>query len=483
MTSSVLTRPPAHAAAHRVRPGLLLSVLLAGQFMAILDVSVVNVAAESIKVDLSASGAALQLVVAGYTIAYAVLLVTGARLGDRLAHRRVFLAGLALFTLASLACGLAWSTNSLVALRFVQGIGAALMVPQVLSLIQRNFSGPARARALGQYAAVIAGGAVVGQVLGGLLVSADLFGTGWRPVFLINVPVGALLLVLAARWLPRDAGEPGRRFDRAGLITLALAVLLLVVPLVLGHETGWPLWGWLAMAGSVLAFAVFVLVERRAAAPLAPASVLRAPGLRAALMALALTMAGYGGFLFSTALHLQAGLGYRPLRAGLTFVVAAGCFGVASLNWRRVPARWYPALPPVGFSLGALGLLGIALDVRAGTGLGALFWLGEAVYGIGFGAGFSPVIALALARVPVAEAADASGLLTTMTQLAQVIGVATFGTIYLSVSPSGHALAITSVLEAAAAALAAFGLAATTLLGRRGRGGKQDRDLRRGSAR
>src|SRR5271167_221151 len=205
-----------------VRPGLILAVVLIGQFMAVLDASIVNVAAPSIHASLHASGAGLQLVVAGYTITYAVLLVTGARLGDILGHRRVFLAGLVLFTLASLGCGLAGTASLLIALRFVQGAGAALMIPQVLSLIQRTHAGPARARAMSRYSAVLAGGAVVGQLVGGLLISANLF----------NSPIGVLLLVVGVRGLPHGKGEPGRTLDLAGLALLTPAVLAFVLPLV-----------------------------------------------------------------------------------------------------------------------------------------------------------------------------------------------------------------------------------------------------------
>src|SRR6202451_2411179 len=214
--TNILTRDPGVAAVrrdHPVRAGLVLAVVLIGQFMAVLDASIVNVAAPSIHASLHASGSGLQLVVAGYTITYAVLLVTGARLGDIFGHRRMFLAGLVLFTLASLGCGLAASAAFLVALRFVQGAGAALMIPQVLSLIQRTHAGAARARAMSRYAAVLAGGAVVGQVVGGLLISANLFGSGWRPGFLVNVPIGAALLAVGARALPRGRGEPGRTLD------------------------------------------------------------------------------------------------------------------------------------------------------------------------------------------------------------------------------------------------------------------------------
>jgi len=190
-------RQDAAGAAPPGRPGLILGLVLGGQFMALLDLTIVNVAVPSMRTDLGASGAAMQFVVAGYTIAYAVLLITGARLGERLGYGRVFESGLALFTLFSLACGLAPDTGALIGFRLAQGVGAALMVPQVMSLIQRTFTGPSRVRALSVYTAVLATGGLAGQVLGGVLVSADLFGSGWRPVFLVNVPIGLALLVAA----------------------------------------------------------------------------------------------------------------------------------------------------------------------------------------------------------------------------------------------------------------------------------------------
>jgi MFS family permease len=215
MTTTTVAPVPAPVLPSTARPGLVLFVLLVGQFMAILDVSIVNVAVPTIRTDLATSSAGLQLIVAGYTISYAVLLVTGARLGDRFGASRAYRSGLALFTLASLACGLAPTAGSLIAFRVVQGVGAAVMMPQIMSLIQRTFSGAARARALSLYAAVIACGAVVGQVVGGLLVSADLFGTGWRPVFLVNVPIGLALLVLARRGLTATGGDRARKMDPA----------------------------------------------------------------------------------------------------------------------------------------------------------------------------------------------------------------------------------------------------------------------------
>ena len=226
MTQPAGPDPTADRLSRRLK--LVLAVVLAGQFMAVLDASIVNVAIPAIRMDLGASGAELQLIVASYVIAYAVLLITGARLGMRFGFRRTFVSGLALFTVASLACGLAPTGQALVVVRAIQGAGAALMVPQVFSLIQRNFTGPSRAQALSLWAATLALGGLVGQVLGGVLVSADILGTGWRPVFLVNVPIGIVLIVGATRLLPRDVPERSRPLDVRGLITLGAAVLLLV---------------------------------------------------------------------------------------------------------------------------------------------------------------------------------------------------------------------------------------------------------------
>src|SRR6516225_7391857 len=266
------------AAARGPRAGTVLAIVLTGQLMAVLDATIVNVAVPSMHADLHASGAGLQLIVAGYTIAYAVLLVTGARLGDIVGHRRMFRAGVLVFTLASLGCGLAPSAGLLIGLRFVQGAGAAVMIPQVLSLIQRTYSSPGpRARAMSLYATVLAGGAVLGQVVGGLLISADLFGSTWRPVFLVNVPVGIAVLVLSGL-LPRGRNLSGRVLDLPGLAVLTPAVLAFVLPLVLGQPLGWPAWGWALLAASVGGFALLGFVEHRVAhrggQPILPRSLL-----------------------------------------------------------------------------------------------------------------------------------------------------------------------------------------------------------------
>jgi MFS family permease len=454
------------------RAGAILAILLIGQFMAILDVSIVNVAAPTIRADLDLSGGGLQLVVAGYTISYAVLLITGARLGDRLGHGRVFQVGLALFTLASLACGLAPTGPALIVFRVVQGVGAAAMMPQVMSLIQRSFTGGARARALSLYSAVIACGAVVGQVFGGVIVSADLFGTGWRPVFLVNVPIGLLLLGAARRTLPVDRGDPDRRMDPSGVVTLSAAVLLFVVPLVLGHQEGWPTWCWVSLAASAAVLALFVSVERglaaRGGSPLVSAAVLRAPGMAVGCAALLLALVTYGGFLFITALHLQSGLGDSPLRAGLTFAPAAIGFAATGLTWRLLPQRWHAPIIPGGLLAAAALYLALGLVLRDGSPAGATAELILLLLGMALGLAFSPMITVTLSHVPLSAAADASGVLVTVFQLGQVVGVATMGTLYLSLVnaggavSSGHAYAWTSA-AIAACALVAAGFAATVV--------------------
>ncbi|MGW3492288.1 MFS transporter [Streptomyces sp. NPDC001020] len=444
--------------------------MLSAQFMALLDVFIVNVALPTIGSELHATGAGLQLVVAGYSITYAVLLITGARLGDLLGHRRVHLAGIALFTAASLACGLAGSTGELIAFRLVQGAGSAVMIPQVLSLIQRHFTGDARTKALGAYSAVLATGAAAGQVLGGVLVSADLFGTGWRPVFLVNVPLGVALVVVGSRVLPRDdvsARERSRGLDLPGLVLLGAAVALLTVPLVLGQEEGWPLWTWLCLAAAVVLFALFCAYEarlaRRGGAPLIAPRVLRHPGVGLAVFRVLAVMAVNAGFLFSLTLHVQGGLGYSALRAGLTFAPTAVVFGLIGLTWRMWPATWQRALIPVGFALAALSVAGVGRALHGGGDGGPWLYVAFTGVGAGLALGFGPTLTRALATVRPEDAADASGLLATVTQLGQLLGVAAFGALFLNRLESLGELGAYTSSDALLACM--YALAATAVLG------------------
>ncbi|MFF4416792.1 MFS transporter [Streptosporangium sp. NPDC001559] len=439
-----MTTSTSPSSARAGRTGGLLAVILLGQFMAILDATIVTVAAPAIRAGLGSSGAELQLVVAGHTIVYAMLLITGARLGRRFGHRRLFQAGLVLFTVASLACGLAATTAQLIAFRLFQGAGAALLVPQVLSLIQLTIGGAARVRAFSVYSTVLSGAAVAGQVLGGVLTSADIAGTGWRPIFLVNVPIGLVLLAAGARLLPADHPDATTGLDLPGLLTLSPAVLLLVAPLVLGHELGQPGWGWAMLAGSAVLAVAFVATQRRAAAPLVPARVLRAPGLALSAASIFSMMAGYAGFLFTMALYLHDGLGLSPLRSSLAFVLSSVGFGTASLNWRRVPARFHHRMVPVGLTLSAAGYLAVAVIVAHLGSPGPLYQVAVVVSGIGMGLAFSPTLNAALRHVAPADAANASGIMSTVTQLGQVVGVSGLGTVFLSLSSRSVATAATA---------------------------------------
>jgi MFS family permease len=456
------------------RRWLMLAVLLVGQFMGLLDVLIVNVAMPAIGADLHASGASLQLVVGGYTVAYAMSLITGARLGDLYGRRRMYRLGVIVFTAASLVCGFAPDTLTLVVFRFVQGAGAAVMVPQIMSLIQLRFSGRARAQALSAYGVVLSAGAVVGLVVGGVVVSADLLGATWRPVFLVNVPLGVLLTVLVPRVIPADGPDGGRRLDVRGLAIAAPAVVLVVLPLVLGHELGWPLWTLAGLAAGAALAVVFVLVERRTAArggdPLLNLDVVRAPGFVPGLGALACMQLTYGGFLFVFTLHLEAGLGDSAVRTGLAYVPMSVTFGLSGFFWRKLPEGSQPWLAPAGLVMCGLAFLGVAAG-------GPLTWVALAVDGVGMGLSTGPLLTQSLVRVTPRTAADASGLLTTTMQLGQVLGVAVFGTVFLSLWDSlrerpavlaeGHASA--AALSTTAwwlALLALAGVAPAVLLSR-----------------
>jgi MFS family permease len=480
VSPAVASRPATAGRPRRaVRPGAAFAIVLTGQAMAVIDTNIVNVAVPAMHASLGASGAGLQLVVAGYTIAYAVLLVTGARLGDILGHRRVYLAGVALFTLASLGCGLAPTTGVLIALRFLQGVGAATMIPQILSLIQRTYTAPGpRARAMSLYATVISGGSVLGQVLGGLLVSANLFGSSWRPVFLVNVPVGLAVLAFG-RLLPAKGHSDGvRTLDLPGLLVLTPAVFALVLPLVLGQPLGWPLWGWLLLAASVAGFALLGVVEHRVAErggqPILPRSLLGLPGMIAGLGGLFASMVTFGGWLFGLALELQDGLAESPLRAGLTFVPCGVAFALVSMNWRRLPARYHERLPVTGFVVNGAGLVWSGLLLSSGGNGGAWLYVALAASGGGMAGAFGALMARVLSKVPVAVAADASGVIVTVNQLGIVVGIATFGSLYLNLAGrlpavisrrqlDAFALSSGHAYLAVAAALAALGLAGAAL--------------------
>ncbi len=440
----------------------MLLVLLLGQAITSIDGSIANVAGPSIRRSLELSGAQLQLVVGGYILAYGVLLVLGARLGDDYGPARLFTLGVALFTLASLVCGLAPSTGVLIGARAVQGVGAALLVPQVLSLIQRHFEGRARARALGYYSLILAVGVSAGQLLGGAIIGANLFGLGWRPAFLVNVPVGIALLLAARAVLPRTPGAGRQQLDVAGVIALCAPMLLIMLALMFGHEVGWAAWIWLALLLGLLGLAGFIAIERataqRGGNPILDLAVLAPRGIKPGLAVVFVLMGQYGGFLFVVTLHLQSGLGFGVLAAGLTFCAYALGFALVNLNWARLPERvqrWTPSAALIALALADV-LFG--LSVRSGwTPWAALPLL--ALAGAGHGAGYGPLVNQMVLRVRERDGPALSGLVTTATMLAEVVGVAALGSLYLGTAKPGSPAS-----SAAALALVAFTIALAALL-------------------
>jgi predicted MFS family arabinose efflux permease len=345
-------------------------------------------------------------------------------------------------------------------------MSAALLVPQVLSGIQLSFHGAARARALSWYVATMSGGAVVGQVLGGAIVSADVFGTSWRPVFLVNVPIGVALLAAAPRILPTDVPEGSKHVDLRGVASLSAAVVLATLPLVIGREHHWPTWTWACLVATVPAVLVFVRTERHVAArgrrPLVDLDVLRRPVVSWGLAANAAATSTYFSMLFVLALYLQQGLGKSALYSGLALASWLAAFGLSGLLLRRLPARVQARAASSGMVLLAAAFASIATVVLAGQPGGALLMLLLGAGGLGLGLGFGELLRHITAAVPPRLASDVSGLVTTSSQLAGALGVATFGTAYLALVPGAgrqdavHGFASVCLLFASCAALAAL---------------------------
>ncbi|MGW5277968.1 MFS transporter [Streptomyces collinus] len=445
----------------------MLASLLGGMFLGNVDIAVVNVAIPSIRDRLHASSGELELIVSGYTLAYAMLLITGARLGEIRGRRRTYLAGLAVFTLSSLGCGLAPDGVTLVAARVVQGGGAALMVSQVLTGIQVTFDGEARRRALGAYTAVLGVSSVIGQALGGVLVSADVLGTGWRPIFLVNVPIGIVLLVASHVFLPADEDRGARKLDLRGVGLLSAALFLLVAPLVLGQDAGWPWWAWASLAASLPAFALFAKAERDVARgggqPLMNVALLARRQVALALVSQAVTRAGYFALLFVLALHLQQGLGESSVYAGLLPIAWVATFALAGPALGRAGARTRRLAAPVGALLMAVAFAGVAAGLQSTGWLVLLLGIG----GIGYGAAFSGTLAHLTESVEAAYASDVSGLFNTTLQVGGTMGVAVFGTVYLALTDhTGTAHAAFGTTNAWLAAVSVAAAALMSLAGR-----------------
>ena len=423
--------------------GIGLTVLLVGVLLPMVDFFIVNVALPTIDSDLHASQALLELVVSGYATAYALLLVLGGRLGDSIGRKRLFLIGMAAFTVTSLACGLAPSATALVAGRIAQGASAALMVPQVLATIQAATTGEQRTRAIGRYGATGGLAAVLGQVLGGLLVSANIDGSGWRPIFLVNVPIGIAGFFLARRYVPDSRHGNAARVDGRGTALLAFTVLAVLIPLTEGRSLRWPDWSLALLAAAPLIASIFAIAERRTEragrTPLVPPSLLRHASMRRGLLLALPFFAGFGAFMFCYALLVQQGLHDSALTAGLGLVPMAVTFLLASLSTSRLLARYGAKVLAAGGLLQAVGLVVLAVTVYLGWPGLSVLWLapGLAIAGFGQGLVMSPLFGIVLSEVPPAVAGVGSGVLTTTQQTALALGVATLGSLFLTLADDG----------------------------------------------
>ena len=299
----------------------MLPVILIAMFMAGFDIWAVNVAAPSLQRDLHVSDAALQLIVGGYAFMYASGMVTGGRLGDLFGYKRLFLIGVVTFALASLACGVAPTAGALVVFRLVQGLTGAVMVPQVVALITATFPARERSKALGYYGATMGLGFVSGQILGGGLIQANIFGLGWRAIFLVNVPVGVIALIVAAVVVPKAHGQRKPRLDPLGAIGVSGGLALALVPLTLGSDEGWPVWTWVSLALALPVVAATLAWERRLTRgggdPLLNLALFRDRAFSAGLLLNFASLFFFGSFMFVLTLLLQSGLGLSPLHAGI----------------------------------------------------------------------------------------------------------------------------------------------------------------------
>jgi MFS family permease len=427
-------------------------VLLAGAFLPIADFFIVNVALPTIDRTLHASGPTLELIVAGYGVAYASVLVLGGRLGDRYGRRRLFLGGLAAFILASLACGLAPTIWVLIGARIVQGAAAAMLVPQVLATCHATLDGERKARALALYGATSGIAAVIGQLAGGILVHADIAGTAWRPIFLINIPLGLVVLAVAGHVVPATRSEHPLRIDLPGTLLFGATLIALLVPLTEGQDLGWPAWTWIALTLAVgLAIATFQFerrLARRGIVPLLPPSVLRLPSMSRGLAMLLPFSLGFGAFMFVFALTTQDGLHYDALKGGLAILPMALLFLGGSILSPRLIGRYGRGAMAAGGAVQALGLaLIITVILTAWPHVSMLELAGPlALIGAGQSILFSGLFRLTLADVPARHAGIGGGTLITLQQSGLALGVATLGTLYLAVVPHGIAHAFAAAI-------------------------------------
>ena len=442
-SNSCLSTPPARAVSGP--PWLGLSVLLLAGFVTIFDLFVVNVAIPSMQADLDANFAQIGFIVAGYELAFGVLLITGGRLGDLFGRRRLFVTGMAGFTLASALCGLAPSAEFLIGARVLQGLAAALLFPQVYASIRVNFDGDDSRRAFGLLGMTLGLAAIAGQVLGGWLVHADLFGLGWRSIFLINVPIG-LFAIAAARTIPESRAPQRPALDWMGVALVSAGLTLLLVPLIEGPGQGWPAWSLLSLGVAVLLALFHRQQEQRRMAGGLPLVDMRLLAQRRFALGTVLVLLVYStssSFFLCFALLVQTGLGLDPFMAGSIFAPCSVGFVLASLAAPRLVARWGAQAIVAGAMAYAvsIGLL-IAQVWMAGAELVPARLIPVLVV-VGAGQGFimTPLLNLVLGFVDEAQAGMASGVISTVQQVGAALGVAVVGILFAAALTADEGMA------------------------------------------
>lgn len=425
---------------------LILGVMLAAELMDLLDSTIVNVAGPDLERSLGAGPLGLQWVIGGYALTLGAGLILGGRLGDRFGRRRMFLGGLLAFTLASLLCALAPTIGVLITVRLLQGLAGAMLLPQGLGLLRENFSGKELAQVFAIFGPVLGLGGILGPLIGGGLIEADLFGLGWRAVFLVNVPIGLVALVLAWRILPRRAGDRSVGIDTVGALLIVIACALLVLPLNLGQEQGWPLWTWVAMAAGITGFVVFARQQRATSAggrtPLVVPGIFTRPAYTLGLAGIALFFSALIGTQLILTLFLQIGHGFSAGQAGLgNLPVALGTAIGGALSGAVLAERLGRAVLQIGavVQIAGAALLWSELDA-IGAGSSFSIWRvvpGIAVSGIGSGLVIAALFSIILAAVRDEEIGSASGVLTAVQSIASSIGVAVFGSTFFHAIATG----------------------------------------------
>jgi EmrB/QacA subfamily drug resistance transporter len=441
MTETTLATQASDTAAERPHRALL-PVVLTAAFMITLDFFIVNVAIPSLQRELHAGAAAIQWVVAGFGLAVAAVLITASRLGDAFGRRRVFTVGLVLFTITSAACGLAPTAGLLIAGRVLQGVSAGLMTPQVLAILRTSYSGQAQARAFSMFGLSLGIGAVSGQLIGGLLIRADVLGLDWRTCFLINVPVGAVAVALTPRVVPESRGPARAALGIAGMVIASVALVAIVLPLIQGRQAGWPAWTWPSLAGGCLLLAAFAWYQYRVAArggtPLIDPALFRERAFTAGLLAQLVFWTGQASFFLVLALYLQEGRGLTALASGVVFTAIGAGYLVTSSTAHHLARLLGRQVIAVGAVIMAAGLALLWAGAAAGAGgagsqgAAGVGWLlpGLLVDGLGMGMVLAPLAVTVLARVSPRHAGPAAGVLSTVQQVGNALGVALLGIVF-----------------------------------------------------